>query len=53
MLNKNTKSQPLHEGAVREIVTTELRNALGDQARELEKILNSIDERLKNLEKKR
>jgi hypothetical protein len=42
----------LHEGAVREIVTTEVRNALREQAREIEQHLNSIDDRLRQLERK-
>lgn len=48
-----TTKQPLHEGAVREIVTIEIRNALRDQAREIEQYLNSIDDRLRTLEKKK
>lgn len=50
MLTKQTTDKPLHEGAVREIVTSEIRKAVRDQAREIEKHLNSIHERLKNLE---
>ena len=47
-----TSSGGLHEGAVREIVTSEVRNALREQAREIEQHLNSIDDRLRQLERK-
>lgn len=46
----NNVSPGLHEPAVREIVTTEVRTAIREQARELEKHLNNIDERLRALE---
>lgn len=46
-----SKEQPLHEGAVREIVTAEVRNALRVQAREIEQHLNAIDDRLRQLER--
>ena len=44
--------QTLGEGAVRQIVTNEVRNAIREQAREIEKHLNSIDDRLRQLERK-
>lgn len=49
---KGLPTEPLHEGAVRELVTTEIRNAIREQAREIEQHLNSIDDRLRQLEKK-
>ena len=50
-----SKKQPkfLTEGAVKEIVQTTLRTALYEQARDLEKHLNDIDRRLKELEGRR
>ena len=49
---KTSAGAALHEGAVREIVTTEIRNAIREQSREIEQYLNSIDDRLRQLEKK-
>lgn len=51
--NKTPIQVPLHEGAVREIVMTEIRLAVREQSREIEQHLNSIDERLRQLEKKK
>ena len=53
--SRKTKKTPpaptgLHEAAVREIVTHEVRTAIRDQSREIEKHLNNIDERLRALE---
>ena len=45
-------AQTMSEGAVRDLIRHELRNALRDQARELELHLNSILERLVSLEKR-
>ena len=49
---KTFGAEALHEGAVREIVTTEVRNAIREQSREIEQHLNSINDRLQQLEKK-
>jgi len=48
----HSTGKPLHEAAVREIVTNEVRNAIREQSREIEKHLNSIDDRLRQLERK-
>ena len=48
--SQSTTASGLHEAAVREIVTHEVRTALREQAREIESHLNSIDERLRTLE---
>ena len=45
--------QQMGEGAVRDIVQEIVRSAIRTQARELEKHLNNIDERLTALEEKR
>ena len=50
--SRGSATEPLHEGAVREIVAAEVRNALREQAREIEQHLNSIDDRLRQLERK-
>ncbi len=53
MLSKTKQPRYITEGAVKEIVETILRNALHDQARELEAHLRDIDRRLKDLEQRR
>jgi hypothetical protein len=52
MLKDRQQPRYLTEGAVREIVETTLRTAIGQQARQLEKHLSDINKRLKKLEKR-
>jgi hypothetical protein len=55
MFKPRDKTEPryLTEGAIREIVETIVRNAVRQQARDLEKHLGDIDRRLTQLERKR
>jgi len=54
MAPKKTPRSPqqMGEGAVRDIVQEIVRNAIRTQARELEKHLQDIDDRLRTLEEK-
>ena len=53
MFKSSQESKYLTEGATREIVRVVLREAIQEQARELEKHLTDIDKRLRELEKRR